>query len=143
MRVRLLLVLLVATALLTGCSRYTPTLVDKGSSYSRANIDPVLASVSVAAYSNTPVSKGPDLRTKALVALRAKGRLGDDIATLVTKTFPPATAAVPVYVEKATYEGQQAFIIVEAYGASGGNLEHKRLWIVSPTGELLFSAAAR
>lgn len=143
LRFRLLLVALLALALAAGCTRYAPPLVDAGGLYDTQSAKNRLDVTSVARYQKTPVADAPALRTKALAGLRGEGAVGTQAADLITKSFPPDTPAVPVYVEKARFMGRPSWLIIEAYGPGGGNLEHKRLWVMSESGELLFSAAAK
>ena len=56
-----------------------------------------------------------------------------------TATFGAKTRGVPVYVEWADLDGQRALIMVEAIGPAGGSLTTKRLWALSPSGDVLFA----
>lgn len=143
MRTWRLLALLAIVLMLPGCSSSAPTVVDSGTSYTAPSAQAKLAALSTAAYGSAAVADAPALRSKALTALRSKGQLGSQSADLITRTFPPDTKAVPVYIEKARFEGKPAILVVEAYGPEGGDLTHKRLWVLSSNGEVLFSAASK
>ena len=77
-----------------------------------------------------PTADGVKLRHDALAALRRQGATASGVADLLTRTFPSDTSGVPVYVEKATYEGKPAVLVVEAAGPKAGSLNAKRLWVV-------------
>lgn len=138
-----LVVLAVLAVLLTGCTSDAPEFVDAGKTYTQPQLQERLASIDTESLKQTPVLQASTLRSKSLAALRGEGETAAAAATLITKSFPSGTAAVPVYVEKATYTGDTALVIVEAYGPSTGTLDRKRLWVISADGQVLFSAASK
>lgn len=140
---RAAIILVLSALLLTGCSPKAPEFVDKGTTYTQDTLRSRLASASAQSLAARTVAEAPELRSRTLAALRGKGDAASAAATLITKSFPAETASVPVYVERATFEGKQALVIVEAYGASGGKLDRKRLWVIDDKGTILFSAASR
>lgn len=138
-----LVVLAVLAVLLTGCTSDAPEFVDAGATYTQAQLQDKLASIDTESLKQTPVLQASALRTKSLAALRGEGEVAAAAATLITKSFPSRTAAVPVYVEKAKYSSDTVLIIVEAYGPSAGALDRKRLWVIGEDGQVLFSAASK
>jgi hypothetical protein len=80
-----------------------------------------------------------DLRHRYLVALRSQGEGAAEAVSLLNKTFPADTAAVPFYVERATYGQVPALVVVEAMGRPGTTLSDKRLWVIDEKGAVLFS----
>jgi hypothetical protein len=60
---------------------------------------------------------------------------------MLTKTFSAQTRAVPVYFERATFNGTPAVVVVEATGPPEGKLTTKRVWILDENGGVLFMGA--
>jgi hypothetical protein len=50
---------------------------------------------------------------------------------MLTNEFPLATVAVPAIVELGAFEGEPAWIVIEAYEGADGTLSSRRLWVFS------------
>lgn len=141
-RVAGVLAVSVLLALAVGCKPASPRYVDEGGAYDRKSVMRLLSSIGeTKGLAETPVSQATEGRHQAMSALRAGGGSAANAAELMTRVFPPATAAVPYYVESASYEGTSAVVILEAMGRKGGNLSDKRLWVISLDGDVLISAS--
>ena len=123
--------------LLTGCSSADPVYVSKGTSYTAATI----ASVFDIADTTEPATESALLRHSALAALRRSGADASAVADLLTRSFPSDTRGVPVYVERATFDGKPAVVVVEATGPSGGHLDSKRIWVLGERGDVYFAGS--
>ena len=130
---------LLALAALTGCGSQTITYSTSETEYSAQTLTAVIASTDTGSLPDTPVSEADDLRSRALVELRGEGAEQAQVADLITATFTGPTTAVPVRVERATFAGQPAIIVVEAIGPEGGMLADKRVWVLSTDGSVLYS----
>ena len=150
----LLLLSLLATSFVAGCSPKGPTFVDGNVSYSLAStsataapepgtkpITDAYAMAELAKLTDAPVSDAEQLRHDALVGLRSRGGEAAKAADLITKSFPSDTRGVPVYVERALVGGRRVFVIIEAAGPPSGNLSAKRLWVMSENGDVLYAGS--
>ncbi len=137
---RALFVIVLMAFALTACSPVRAQLVDEDAAYTSQNIDEALEAVEAGDVAGRSVSESEELRTAALVSLRNQGDGGTQIADLITSTFPPETRGVPVYAERATFNGKDAWVVVEVMGRDGGSLEDMRLWVLGDNGEILYSA---
>lgn len=132
---------LVLLALLpgVGCSPESPRFVDSGAQYTSLDVTSVLDVVDSADVGGTPTTDAATLRSSYLGALRGQGTSAAEAANVITRTFSKATPGVPVYVERAVFEGTPALVIVEAIGPRGGTLRDKRIWVIDDNGAVLFS----
>jgi hypothetical protein len=132
--------LIVAFALVSaaGCASSGPAWVDSNATYTTSNLAGVFDKADISKYKDQPVSKSAELRQSALTALRMEGKQASEAADLITKVLPAESSGVPVYVERATVGGEQAYILVEAIGPSGGRLGVKRMWALSGSGAVLW-----
>lgn len=130
-----------ATVLLSGCAKKGPTYVESATDYSQVTALAVLARADASRVADRPTADGVQLRHDALAALRRQGATASGIADLLTRTFPSDTSGVPVYVEKASYEGKPGVLVVEAAGPKAGMLNAKRLWVVGTDGTILFAGS--
>jgi len=131
---------LVLVLLLSGCTSNGPVWVDSGATYTADSVVDVFAEIQGGRAEGKPVSDAADLRHDALVGLRRRGSAAAQAADLITRTFP-ATAGVPLHIERARFEEQaEALVIVELIGPDGGTLSDMRLWVVGPGGDILFSS---
>jgi hypothetical protein len=136
---RLAAALAVAACLVAaGCAPKGPTFVDAGASYTESTLGQVYAKADTSKLANESAGDTTKLRHDALTSLRGHGTAASSAADLITKTFPPTMRGVPVYVERATYNGEPALVVVEAIGPTAGKLSLKRLWVLSETGTVLF-----
>jgi hypothetical protein len=123
--------LLVAASLVACGTAARLTFIPDGGSYTVEDLPALLASADLSAVSSTTTEDGSRLRQEMLTSLR---RQGDDAAALadtLTREFPPEVTSVPVVVERATYDGSPAWIVIESWGEEGGTLSHRRLWVFS------------
>lgn len=124
---------------LSGCTASGPQWADEGASYTVESVKTVFDKVEDPEARGGAVAESADLRHDALVGLRRQGESAAQATDLITATFP-STAGVPVYVERATFNGEDALLVVELIGPTGGSLDDLRLWVVSADGGILFSA---
>ena len=89
-----------------------------------------------------PVSQARERRDDVLASLRREEG-GSEVADVLTKAFAQGNAGVPVYVGLGAFAGEKAIIVIEAYGPQGGNLDHKRLWVLSTDGTPLYSSTSK
>jgi len=129
----------VALLVVQGCSPDTPHFVDDGASYTAADVTAVLDVVDEGSASGRPTAESAELRSSALASLRGKGAAAASAANLITRTFQKTTPGVPVYVERATFNGAPALIIVELIGPRDGKLGDKRIWVIDDAGLVLYS----
>lgn len=136
---------LVALALLAGCGN--PAAVEfepSGGAYDPASIENLLANADAGAAGEVTTEEAPSVRQEALVELRKQGDDASGVADLLTRGFPQDTAAIPILVEAASFEGTPVWVIVEAWGDPEGKLEHRRAWVFGQeTGDLLYTASRR
>lgn len=135
------LVGMVSAVLLCGCAEKGPTYVDNGTAHTQDSALTLLADADAAAVASRATSEGTKLRHDALAALRRQGPEASSVSDLLTRTFPTDTSGVPIYVERGTYGGRPAVLVVEATGPSEGTLNSKRLWVVSTEGDILFAGS--
>ncbi len=135
------LIATVAVALMTGCADKGPVYIDSGATHTNETALAVLARADASTLASKPTAEGEELRHAALAALRREGETASTVADLLTRTFPSSTSGVPVYVERASYEGTPAVLVVEATGPASGSLSSKRLWVVSESGDILFAGS--
>lgn len=131
----------VAVASLMGCARKGPVFVDNDAAHTKTTVLSILAQADASAVESRPTVDGTKLRHDALAALRSQGPAASSAADLLTRTFPSDTSGVPVHVERGTYEGKPALIVVEATGPASGSLNSKRLWVVADNGDILFAGS--
>jgi len=131
----------VAVGLLTGCANKGPVYVESGATHTNETALAVLAKADASAVASKPTADGPKLRHAALAALRREGTTASSVADLLTRTFPSTTSGVPVYVERGSYDGKAAVLVVEATGPESGSLSTKRLWVVAENGDILFAGS--
>ena len=123
---------------LPGCAPEGPAFVDANNSYDQTSITKLVESVDTTQLAGTPSAKSIDLRNEALTSLRSKGGRAVAVADLLTKTFSAETRGVPVYFERATFNGKAAVVVVEAAGPRDGNLTAKRVWVLDEQGAVLY-----
>ena len=127
------------TLVSAGCTPRGPEFVDAGASYDQAAVTALAKGIDTAKLAETPSSKAAGLRHEALVGLRSRGGSAVAIADMMTKTFSAETRGVPVYFERATYNGTPAIIVVEAVGPNQGKLSTRRVWVLDEKGGVLYA----
>lgn len=131
----------VVIAPLCGCTPKGPVFIDSGGTHTQATALALLAQADASAVASRPTTDGNKLRREALAALRSQAPAASGAADLLTRAFPSDTSGVPVYVERGSYEGKSAVLVVEATGPGSGSLNSKRLWVVSDEGDILFAGS--
>jgi len=138
------LVALALCLLLTGCgSRANLTFIDDGKSYSGADLEALLATTDLGKTAKVTTDEAPDVRIEVLAQLRQQGDGAATLANTLTSDFPVDVAAVPVLVEAATYEGETAWIVIEAWGDENGTLIHRRLWVFAESDQSVLAALSQ
>ena len=122
-----------------GCSPESPRFVNAGARYTALDVTSVLEVVDATNVRGTPTTDAATLRSSYLGTLRGQGGAAAEAADIITRTFSKATPGVPVYVERATFEGTPALVIVEVIGPRGGRLGDKRIWVIDDDGAVLYS----
>ncbi len=123
----------------SGCRSEPVEFIDAGHAYRESDLDALLTATSPGDLAGKNAEDAPRLRQQALTSLRRKGGRAADAAQLLTATFPASTLAVPFHVERATYEGDDAWIVIEARGRTGTTLDTIRLWVLDADGGVLVS----
>ena len=114
---------------LSACSAEQITYIDEDNSYDDSTIDSIVEDVGHSPMTDTPAEESVDLRHKSLVELRSKEGSAEELANLLTSTFSSEIEAVPYYAEAGTFEGTDVWIMLEAWGSSGGTLDRTRMWV--------------
>ena len=129
----LIAVLGLATAvLLASCApAHRVTYIPEGGSYTVDDLARLLDEADLGAAVRIDTSDAVDERQSTLADLRREGDDTGRLADTLTLDFPADLAAVPVLVEHATYEGAEAWVVIEAWGEEGGSLTHRQLWVLS------------
>jgi hypothetical protein len=141
-RARQALAFCLATVLLVavlGCATGGPQFVAEDRTYTMSEALDLPARLDAGDLPDTDTNESASLRRAALVALRKQGGKAEEAARIITATFPPETAGVPFYVEQATYGTAPAIVMVEAIGPRGGKLVDRRVWVISPEGDVLLT----
>jgi hypothetical protein len=115
--------------------------VDANTSYTEASVTKLAEGIDTSKLASTPSDQAAALRHEALTALRSRGGRAVPVADMLTRTFSADTRGVPVYFERATFDGKPAVVVVEAAGPEKGNLTTKRTWVLDENGGVLFVGA--
>lgn len=128
-----------------GCSPSPRTeFIPDGDAYTQESLDDLLTGYDLSEVQAITTLDAPDVRQEMLADLRREGDEASSVADLLTSGFPARTAAVPVFVEGAGYDGMEAWIIIEAWGDEGKTLAHRRIWVFDrSTGNVLWSMSRR
>lgn len=89
------------------------------------------------------VEDASEARSEALAGLRKRGEEGEQVADLLTAGFPGDLASVPILAQAAVIDGEEAWVVVEAYGDAEGALTHRRVWVFASDGTIITTAATR
>lgn len=133
------LAVLSGATILTACTDEAPQLIESDTSYTKDSATALLSDADAGELATKPADDAAEQRQEALADLRGEGDLGNEAADLITKNFPSSNEGVPFYVERARYDGQTAWVIIEALGRRGGTLDDRRLWVLTPDGDVLLS----
>ncbi len=138
-RIRCVLVLYGTILLLAaGCASQTPEFVEKGTAHTSESAVRALDSNGPGKLADASIDDAEDLRRDALAALRRRGEAGREAADLITRTFAAAPRGVPYRVERADFDGAEAWLVLEAVPAADGRLGERRLWVLDDGGRILF-----
>ena len=134
---RLLALLLVSlaslVALTVGSCSPTPEVnfIPEGGSYAASDLAQALEDSDAGAAARVTAADAPDVRQDALANLRTNGEQAAELADTLTGEFPADVAAVPYQVELGMYEGEQAWLVYEAWGEGDAELSYRRIWVFS------------
>lgn len=135
-------VALALAASLCACGT-TPTYTRAEAPRTLAEVESDTAAFDNAAWSDVPVTRAAELRSRALATMRRRDASATLIADILTTDFPPSSG-VPALIEETTVDGVPAWVVVEVYGAGEGNLERWRLWVLArPGGRIISSSTYR
>jgi len=131
--------IVLVTLLSSGCTNEpTITWEDSGRGVSSAELENIASDAGIPEFHGASVDQAKELRTSALVSLRAKGDAASELADLLTKNIPPDSRSVPYYFESANFDGRRAWIVVELWGSAGGSLDNGRMWVFDQdTGDII------
>jgi hypothetical protein len=107
------------------------TYIPEGGSYGADDLTALLASADLGKTASVTSEEVGETRQRALAQLRGHGDEAAALADTLTSDFPPDVAAVPVLAQVATYEGEPAWIVIEATADESGTLSYRRLWVLS------------
>lgn len=128
--------------LATGCSGTQLTLDSDVGAYDASNANDIAADVREPSWFGSPIEDAADLRHDALVGLRKSGAEGAELADLLTEEFPGEIRSAPYYVASGTFDGADAWFIVEAWGSADGLIDQTRLWVFNrETSHVLYTGA--
>lgn len=125
----------------TGCTSDDIVFVDEGTSYTADSAIELLEASDSGRLARASASDADHLRQEALSALRQRAGAGAVAARTITRTFPGASGSVPYRVERASFDGTECWMILEASGRAGGRLEDRRLWVIDTDGGVLLFAS--
>jgi hypothetical protein len=134
----MLLVIAALGAVVVGCSAQGATFVDANGSYTESSVMKLASGIDSSKLAGTSADQSTDLRHDALTTLRSRGGSAVPIADMLTKTFSAETRGVPMYVERASFNGKPAVVMIEAAGPARGKLSTKRVWVLDEQGDVLF-----
>ena len=143
-RAPIALVAALALALVTsGCARaFEVRIEENASSLTGAQAERLAATTDISALASVGSTEAVAMRGRVLADLRTRGTLGARAADLLTAGFPKDTAAVPVLVRSGKVDGVDAVLVVEAFGSSGSDLTHRRLWVFNAASGAVLRAAS-
>ncbi len=135
-------VLAVITALaLSGCAAQVRiTYIPEGGTYTAEDLSRALDESDPGPVSRVEAEDVAASRQETLADLRTHGEDASRLADVLTSDFPSDTTAVPYAVELATFEGEPAWIVFEAWGDPGEPLSHRRVWVFSRVDQSVLAA---
>jgi len=124
------LIVIIALAI-GGCSGGgTIEFIPDGVTYSLEDVEATARSIDISSVADVAADEIESTRQDYLTDLRGYGEQAGDVADTLTSDFPLDTLAVPVRVEAAVVDGQDVWLVFEAWAEDGGTLAHRRLWIL-------------
>lgn len=133
-------VLVLAAVQVAACTYDTVNYVDEGTAYTEESALVLLDEKPPSGLSKQPTAQSTRLRSDALSELRKQGQAESEAASLITRTLPAESRSVPFHVERGSYEGVQALLVLEATGPRSGKLNGVRLWVLAEDGDVLLVA---
>lgn len=103
--------------------------VPAGDSYGAEELPQALEESDPGATARVAVTDAQQVRQDVLAELRTNGQDAGSLADLLTTEFPTDVDAVPYRVEAGSYEGDDAWIVYEAWGEPEGELTYRRIWV--------------
>lgn len=138
----ILAALVVVAIHVTGCGGPALSITPDIGAFDSSNAHEVAEGVERPSWLGDPTAAAPDIRHDALVALRSTGVDGAALADLLTEEFPGEARSAPFFAGSGTYEGVQAWFVLEAWGSSGEEMDQVRLWVFdAQTWRVLFTGA--
>jgi hypothetical protein len=128
----LLGLVVLAVLAVTACgSRHYVTYIPEGGSYASGDLAGLLENADAGPAARVKADAAASARQEALASLRGKDDELTALVDMLTAEFPADVAAVPFLVERATVDGETAWIVLETWGEPGEELSHRRLWVFS------------
>lgn len=122
--------LTLVTSLAHGCSQRILQYRDSGRTLRLSEVADLARTTDLGRASQSAADEAADLRTQALTELRSHGKDAQQLADALTAQLPADYRGVPVYVERASVDGRDCWIVVEARPAAGGGaLSARRYWV--------------
>lgn len=132
----------VLLALVVGCSGARLTVEPDIGAFDASNANDVATDVKEPSWFGSPTEDAADLRHDALVQLRKSGSEGAELADLLTEEFPGEIRSAPYYAASGTFDGAEAWFIIEAWGSMEGLIDQTRLWVFNKeTSHVLYTGA--
>jgi hypothetical protein len=123
--------LVLSASALSCASAARAAFTPDGGSYGADDLTQLLQDADLSAFSDIPTDDAAETRTRILASLRQEGDDAAALADTLTSDFPTDITSVPAIVERGTYEGEQAWIVIESWGEPGGTLAYRRIWVFS------------
>lgn len=121
---------LLATLMLVACtSASRVTYIPEGSPYTAEGLVEALEASDAGPASRVTADEALELRQSALADIRANDDQAARLADMLTAEFPTDVLAIPYAVEHGTYDGEDAWIVFEAWTADGPTLSGRRVWV--------------
>lgn len=128
-------------SLAVACTSAEMSYVIDGGTYTAITVEDLATAIPSPTFADTRPDDIAELRSVELTALRAEGEGAATLADILTSEFPADTPAVPYYAEEAVVDGQDAWVILEVWGSSGGMLDKQRLWVLKrDSGDVILSS---
>lgn len=102
--------------------------IPEGDSYAADALPVALEESAPGATARVAADEAAAVRQDALASLRTNGDEAALLADMLTREFPADVAAVPYLVERGKYDGEDAWIVYEAWGEPGDKLAFRRVW---------------
>jgi len=114
-----------------GCSQRVLQYRDSGRALQLSDVRELARRADLGRAEQSTVDEAAGLRTEALTELRSHGKEAQRLADALTAQLPADYRGVPVYVERATVDGRDCWIVVEARppAEGGGTLAGRRYWV--------------